>query len=341
MVSPTFLASSLQNTAWTLELYPRGKGNSDYLSLKLCRVDSQGPENLTVNIEFSCVTADASILNDCFIPETFTNFGYGGYYEFLEPYFIQRHEVFGRRKALYLPRDILTLRCRMWKDIGDANEFGQSFGRTQLVIERIVSVENIDIENSVEKTFRIQSKRKNKALMSISVLCCDDMIDVRINPIGEEKMKFSTCKLSLVDNGRQICERKICFFGRPTENVWRLPFTDKVLPAENDDSDKSNCKFTTVLVYSTGEENKIIEKDCPLKISEFLTNYIGCAPSGDLTDCPNISEDLWELAKGRVLCDVELKTQNRSFFVHGTVLCARSPVFLAMLTGAMKEKEYG
>ncbi|GBN16478.1 Speckle-type POZ protein [Araneus ventricosus] len=339
IVSPTFCAAPLQNTAWTLKLYPRGRDNSDYLSLYLIRERDQVPINLAVNFELSCVYADTSALHSCFVPETFTTFSEGGYYGFGESCFIKRYEVFGRRKTLYLPQDILTLRCRMWRDEDD-DEFGQIFGRTRLTTERIVSVENIYLENLMNKTFNIQSKHQNEALMSVGIVYYDDKIKLGINPISGD-MKTFTCKVTFVDKrtGRRLCEHISCFFGRPHSEVWQLPFTERVLPTENDNSVTSNFEILTDCMYSTGEEVKMIEKDCPVRIPEFLSNYIiSWVPSVRQADYPSISKDLWALYNDQILCDVELKTQTKSFFVHEVVLCARSPVFLAMLTREMKEK---
>ncbi|CAL1284115.1 unnamed protein product [Larinioides sclopetarius] len=246
-------------------------------------------------------------------------------------------------ERLYICQKTLTLQCRMWEDCGDINEFDQSIGRTHLVMERIVSAENFDFEKSIEKTIDIRSKCKNKTLMTISILYCNDMIDVGIDSTREEKMGFSTCRLSLENEwlGKKIFEHKIQFFGRPTKKVWRLPISDKIWPSKIDVSIKSNCTFTTELVYSTGTVNGIIEKVYTPKISQFLSNYFGRSTCRNPKYWPNISEDLLKLVPIKDLCDMVLKAQNRPFSVHKIVLCARSPVFLAMLTSPMKEKEYG
>ncbi|GBN16480.1 Speckle-type POZ protein [Araneus ventricosus] len=342
IVSPKFFAPPIQFSAWTLRLYPRGFENSDYLSLFLRRETDTACDNLTVNFELSCISADTSPLQARCIPETLKTFTKAEEHGFGELRFLRRHDVFGRRKALYLPKDTLTLRCRMWKDEDD-NEFGESFGRTRLTIERIISVENIKPEIPMYNIVEILSEIQNKVLISINISSsCEDKLDIRIYRINDKLMKSTTLNISFVDKRteRKLCEHEIVWFGGPQNEVFRLPFSGTLQCAENDNSEASNFEFITEVVYSTGEETKIIEIGQLPRVPEYFSKYIfSYVPSGKLADYPSISKDLWNLYNDQVLCDVELKTQKKSFFVHEVVLCARSPVFLAMLTGEMKEKK--
>ncbi|KAF8777735.1 Speckle-type POZ protein like [Argiope bruennichi] len=100
----------------------------------------------------------------------------------------------------------------------------------------------------------------------------------------------------------------------------------------------STCKITIGDPKTGRDEYKTIEKNCTPRIPEFLSNYLtSCYPGRKETDCPSICKELWNLYLEKSLCDVELKTEKKSLFVHKFVLCARSPVFLAMLTSEMKE----
>ncbi|GBN31499.1 hypothetical protein AVEN_144903-1 [Araneus ventricosus] len=62
--SPSFVADTLENTVWTLRLYPRGNvpmvGSNfdDFLSLYLIRGEDDGPSDFLFNCEFSCVSAN-------------------------------------------------------------------------------------------------------------------------------------------------------------------------------------------------------------------------------------------------------------------------------------------
>ncbi|KAF8777737.1 Kelch-like ECH-associated protein 1 like protein [Argiope bruennichi] len=213
IVSPVFCASAIKNSVWTLRLYPRGIDNSDYLSLFLSRENDSVPEDLAVNFELSCVSSDGSLLHSCLIPETFKTFAKSGDTGFGELCFMSRHDIFGRRKSLYLPKDTLTLRCRIWKNEEGVDEFGEILGCTRLKVERICLVEAIKLEKSVLKTFPIHSKFQNKVLMSIHVLFYEHSVDIETNLLNVEHMKVTTLKLFLVDNRkeRKLCEQISCW----------------------------------------------------------------------------------------------------------------------------------
>ncbi|GBN47385.1 Speckle-type POZ protein [Araneus ventricosus] len=338
--SPAFTAVPMQNSVWNLQLNPRGSIDDDYLSLFLQRSVDNGPEELSVNFELSCLSSEKSPLYSHFFPESDqyfkrkTSFGH--------PRFLRRHEVFVQRKSLYMPRDTLTVRCRMWKDEGDISESGKIFGLTCLEIERILSVDNIKPRIGKEHTVCIHSELQNKELISISLSYYEYTIGVKINPTNVENIKYSILKLSFVKKiDRKIfCEHRSSCLGSPVRETWRLNVV-KHLDIENEDSGENDVELLSEFTYSTGQETKTLEKDFPFspRSSELVSKYINsCISSENLSDCPRISQDLWNLYAEHVLCDLELKTETSSFFVHKIVLCARSPVFLAMLSRDMKEK---
>ncbi|GBN31498.1 TD and POZ domain-containing protein 5 [Araneus ventricosus] len=251
--------------------------------------------------------------------------------------FLRRHEVFVRKKALFLPQDTLTLRCRMWKREGDVDKFGQCFGRTRLEIERIVSVAEMNPKINREKTILVHSKKENEVLMSVSVSEVKYDFRVLLFPINQQMIKFSTFKVSIVGRDRKLLDFTETWLHLPSSVEWLWPFAN----TESNASVTNKLKLTCEFIYSTGEETNSIEKisPCSFKFPHFPSKCIlSFIPRGKLSDCPSAGKDLWDLYVKHILCDVELKTQSTSFWVHKTVLCARSPVFLAMFTGEMKEK---
>ncbi|GBM36940.1 Speckle-type POZ protein [Araneus ventricosus] len=336
IISPSFTAGPIHNSVWTLQLYPRGEFDTDYFSLYLGRGVDFGPVNLSINFEFSCISSENLPLNSYTFTEADVSFsmtsGFG------HPRFVRCHEVFIKRKDLYLPRDVLTLRCRMWKDEGIVKEFGQSVGHTRLQIERILLMENTNPKFADENIVYIHSKRQNKSLISISILHCEDSIKIVINPTNVEYIKFSVLKLSFYNKTirKILCEHVSSWLGAPRQEFWRLQ-----LEAGNEDSVQNNVELLGEFVYSNGEVTKHLENNYPYssRLPELVSKYISShIPSGNLSDSPGISQNLWNLYVEHVLCDFEIKTRTSSLFVHKIVLCARSPVFLAMLTGDMKEK---
>ncbi|GBO30833.1 hypothetical protein AVEN_164877-1 [Araneus ventricosus] len=130
IVSPTFVAGPIQNSSWVIHLYPRGESLGDYLSLYLQRGEDEGPSDLAIDFEFAFITAAG---NPYAITEFCRYFAKGA--AFRHERFMGRHEVFFERKDLYLPQDILTLRCRIRTGKGILEESRKSFGRTRLDIE--------------------------------------------------------------------------------------------------------------------------------------------------------------------------------------------------------------
>ncbi|XP_055944422.1 speckle-type POZ protein B-like [Argiope bruennichi] len=61
-------------------------------------------------------------------------------------------------------------------------------------------------------------------------------------------------------------------------------------------------------------------------------------PVTELWVHPSAMDDLKTIYNNQILTDVELKTKTKSFPAHKIILCARSPVFKAMMTNNMKEK---
>ncbi|GBO30834.1 Speckle-type POZ protein [Araneus ventricosus] len=179
--------------------------------------------------------------------------------------------------------------------------------------------------------------------MTIQSFYSERKVFIKIIPYKVDRLKFSTCKLSLVDKRDKsvLSKRVIAWLGPPRREMWRMPFQKERDTSEDVDSTESNIELVSEFVYSTGQETKMLEKDFPYspRLSELVSKYINsCITSENLSDCPKLSESLWNLYTERVLCDLEIKTKTSSFFVHKIVLCARSPVFLAMLSHDMKEK---
>ncbi|CAL1284119.1 unnamed protein product [Larinioides sclopetarius] len=337
IVSPPFIADPIQNSIWTLNLFPRGEVISDYFSLYLYREDN-GPQ-LSVNFELSCISDKNLLLQSHTFAES--DMSFTRYLGFGHPRFMSRYEIFAR-KTLYIPGDILTLRCRMWKDEGVAKEFGQKFGRTCLQIERILLTENINLKIAEERT-NFLLRRQGISLLSISLVHCQDSMKVIINPEVVENIKYSVLKLTFTEKtiGKVIYVHTSSWLGNHKREIWNLPLLSKVLDPKNQDSIENIIELLCEFVYSTGDETKHIVNDhiYPFRLSKLVSKYvIGCIPSGNLSDNLGISQELWKLYAEHVLCDLEIKTETTSFFVHRIVLCARSPVYLAMLTNDMAEK---
>ncbi|GBM57771.1 hypothetical protein AVEN_50759-1 [Araneus ventricosus] len=132
LCSPEFTVDELEGSTWYLALYPRGKYNlhSDYASLYLCRQDD-GPEIISLNYQLSVIAVDGSAT----CSESF-NYAFRNANEPVSGKFLKMNEILLRRKSYYLPQDILTVRCKMWKGTGEVHHIGQSSVRSRIGIEK-------------------------------------------------------------------------------------------------------------------------------------------------------------------------------------------------------------
>ncbi|GFU31833.1 TD and POZ domain-containing protein 4 [Trichonephila clavipes] len=105
------------------------------------------------------------------------------------------------------------------------------------------------------------------------------------------------------------------------------------------------CSCTVRCAFSTGIKSVEIEKIiflCSPLIQEENLSIDDCKSKKIRLDSKKIlDENLETLYKENLFCDMKLKTKTKSFPVHKSILGARSPVFKAMFTHDMKEKNSG
>ncbi|GBM88658.1 hypothetical protein AVEN_10495-1 [Araneus ventricosus] len=163
LASPNFTIDELEGRIWNLRLYPRGKNDEDegHISLSLIRsLEDDEPENVSIKYELSFLAADGSAFC-CQKSEDEFRRGYGyGYGKFLKI-----DKLLSRRNSDYLPEDILTVRCKIWKGEGKVQSIGQSNARSRIRIEKnsfLNVVENFSaLQPNVKQTTKILSHSKN------------------------------------------------------------------------------------------------------------------------------------------------------------------------------------
>ncbi|GBN74162.1 hypothetical protein AVEN_117699-1 [Araneus ventricosus] len=134
LVSPNFTIYDLEGTIWNLQLYPRGMRNEDegHISLFLDRSkQDDGPENVSINYELSFLAADGSAICS---GETEYEFKRGKGYGYGK--FLKMDKILLRRNSDYLPEDILTVSCKIWKGEGKVQNIGQSSARSRIRVEK-------------------------------------------------------------------------------------------------------------------------------------------------------------------------------------------------------------
>ncbi|GBM67072.1 hypothetical protein AVEN_74815-1 [Araneus ventricosus] len=279
-------------------------------------------------------------------PNQMERVGINGFYPF-----VQTDEIHLRRKGEYLPNDTLTIQCKMWTDEGDF----QIAAGTHIITEHISflhAVESFSIlQPNVKKTTRIQSHLVKGSVVSSSLCYTDGFCgeERKIVPSDAKKILYK-CKLSLLGGSENIIEYDLIDYSFDAEriSIHKLPLslTRQAVLNRNSEylpNDKFSllckCTLSTGLRFNTIEEAR---NELHLAVIKQKRNH------ADNKDVDKAAEKISEYTSAleymkslyikQRLTDGELQTNRKSFPAHKIVLCARSPVFEAMMTSDMKEK---
>ncbi|GIY26589.1 TD and POZ domain-containing protein 2 [Caerostris darwini] len=106
--SPSFIMGILDKTKWHISLYPKGKSD-DFIVCDLHRENDTGTGSVSINTQFSFLLADGitkyefKIESNSYTKQLSTSHR-----------LMDRSKLLAKKHVL-LPRDVLTIQCRMWK----------------------------------------------------------------------------------------------------------------------------------------------------------------------------------------------------------------------------------
>ncbi|CAL1288891.1 unnamed protein product [Larinioides sclopetarius] len=356
LISPPFTAEGLEGTAWDIQLYPKGlsdkyKGRVS-LFLNRSAIDD-GPESYSISCELAVLAADGSLLR--FLKYEYA-FKKGEDYGFRV--FLEKDEIFLRKMTDYLPQDVLTVRCKIWKSEGEVvRNIGQSSARTRIRVEKISFLHEVQnfsaLETKQKKSVEIRPHSKEEHFISSSLhitdcSCCEEKIAIEIAPSDADQI-LRKCDLYLLDASGNVkeCGKADNRYDIELKSITTLHLSltkEAVLNSKSEflPDDKfsllCNCTFSRGIEFQTIEETA---HEMPLALMQKTNDVLRkntCRASEKNSYYPNGLEDIKDLYTDKSLTDVQLKTKTKSFPVHKIVLCARSPVFKRMLTNDMKEK---
>ncbi|GBM39610.1 Speckle-type POZ protein [Araneus ventricosus] len=355
LVSPNFTVDKLEDTTWALELYPRGQDDEDKdeMSLFLNRSEQDdGPRIVSLKYELSLLAADGSVI---WYEEYDYAFKRGDGYG--SDGLLQMDEILLGRKADYLPQDILTVRCKIWKGEGNVRNIGQSSARTRIRIEKnsfLHVVENFStLQPNAKQTTTIQSHSKKGCFISSSLYFTEEnmiMIEIVLSDTISANQILCKCELSLIDGSGSVIEcggtdNRYEAVRKSTHTILLSLSREAVLNRKSEYLPDDKLSLICECTFSSGIEFKKIEEtlnEIPLSLIKQKSNYVPIKndykTAEKLSTYPSVLEDMKALYINQCLTDVEVKTETKSFPAHKIVLCARSPVFKAMMTNDMKEK---
>ncbi|GBO25321.1 Speckle-type POZ protein [Araneus ventricosus] len=349
--SPSFTVDEIHETNWKLGLYPSiGRDNIGFWLQR--QSDNNGVESVAIDCELAFLSSDGTALREFKRKneEIRKAKGFGSFES------VSRKEVFFARRSVYLPQDTLTVRCRMWKSVGEMSKDVQCFARTRITVEKrsfLWSIENFSTLKSHEKkTYEIKSHDNGKNFMSLELfltggLLCDETIRFRIIP-DYQNIKMSTFRLSVVDASKNTAN---CF---QDEFCCRDPCGSKdfaLFCTKRELLEKKNaylpndvlslwCECSFCFGTIQGEIERV-DSDCIAIAKKKSDNHsVDTENEFSVPNCILI-DNLKSMLNNTSLSDVKLKTKSQTYPAHTFILGARSPVFKSMFSSDMKEKING
>ncbi|GFU28143.1 TD and POZ domain-containing protein 4 [Nephila pilipes] len=350
--SPPVLVDSLQKTRWSLQLLYGGKNQETIFSfLKREREgDESGLESIEIDTEIAILSADGSPLVKS--RSKWSSSLYMGNTRVLE---LVRKDVLFRRRSEFLPRNVLTLRCQVWRRGFETLRGEMYFARSKVMTESRCFVWVIKGFGSLslgqKKTLLVQPSRKEGPSPRLS-LFLEEGDDERIVSIeveaglGKERYGFQS-EISILDiEGKAFCTHGVTDFiyGRHEDCLRFSPFiTRNELLANKDfvlpnDVLSLNCAFEIVLARVPGRIENYRNFSCS-EIEAIVPAVEEIdEEEEDSVPCCSLKKVLANLYEEGILSDVNLRTGNENFPVHKNILSVRSPVFRAMFGNEMREK---
>ncbi|GFY49441.1 hypothetical protein TNIN_158031 [Trichonephila inaurata madagascariensis] len=354
ITSPDFFVQTTGMTKWRLQVCLKegysDNSDDDFISFYLERMESSGElENVPVHFDLAFLAIDGSVLvTEGVFKKSFTENERWG-----TDLFLKREEVFERKD--YLPDDVLTARCRMWNSFGGIERNVHCFARTRITTERRAFVWNIKLFSSFQTSkYYINSSSDGNCILTLKLLPVESEMDetfinLELNAT-DPNFKFLTLRLYLVDtsgNKVECLSEEFVFIDDDQficPSICTLTFSkEKLVENRNLYLPNDVLKLYCECAFTNGSISQEIEKisyGCPPLMQE---GSLGSDDFGfaSLDSMRTLKANLESSYNENLLCDVEIKTKTSTFPAHKYVLSARSPVFKAMFTNDMKEKNTG
>ncbi|GFW75339.1 TD and POZ domain-containing protein 1 [Trichonephila clavipes] len=338
ILSPGFWAESIENTLWTLTVFPIGK-HGDCIGLFLRRGnDDEGPMQIDIFYDITFLKANGSVLCKYRGDRSFENGTIFGSYQFMA------------REDLNLPHDILTVRCRLRRNRKKITSFVEQFARTVIRVDQksvdwnISQFSNMELDEKKSISITLTSVED---LMSLDLFlsageCSEKTILVSISS-SLKSIKFVTVKVNLKDTegNMVVCGEKKFYRGNEEDfKIIPLIFGENKLLRKKDLYLKDDqlslccvCAFTTGIVHEGIRRTISGNFDSRDENTKILPDIV---TEGENTG--SIKDDVKSLYNDLALSDMTLRTKTKSYPAHSAMLCARSPVFKAMFKRNKKRR---
>ncbi|GFS95074.1 speckle-type POZ protein B [Nephila pilipes] len=344
IISPSFIVETMERTKWNLWLYPAGGSDDKHISLFLHRLeDSKGSCVIKIEFEFSLLAENESPLKSTSVFNS--SFCKGSNCWGLRKF--EKIVIIQLQKVRYLPKDTLTVCCKIWSSTGIMKQDGRCVARTRIGIERRSFVWTVkqfsSLGSKVKNIYTIRSTTEDELIMTLDLFTQEVIrLDLSasnrnlifhfqmsiVNAFGyteeiiEREYRFSDCLLKSLEFPFHLTKKRLI-----SKKDFYLPNDELILKCE--------CAFSTENAASE------IESTSYGYISSLMENVSATAVGDENKKSgeTNTSKETFKyLYTEQLFSDTKLKTRTQTFPAHKCILGARSPVFRAMFTNDMREK---
>ncbi|GBN19944.1 Speckle-type POZ protein-like B, partial [Araneus ventricosus] len=325
--SPDFHLDIFEGSAWGLKLYSRGRPSyENYVSVYLERLSSsKGPLGITIDYEIALLRKNGATKYVKEMKDRCFRKGYSYGFDNL----VTREKIFGSKRSTLLPDDILTLECCIFPKNTELETYTEVIAKTHIEIQR----------------FRRQWKEIDYSPNFLSGKFC-----------GSKNLKAFHCKIGVLDSNNSVAKFlvnksfDITSADRKRDSCVYLPIVTEAEILKNKSvylpNGKLNldCEFTLCDGLQHSQIEGIARETTfnLVPVDETASTYQLDLPPKKFLYCidnipSSLKNDFQNLYQEGTLSDFTIKVGNKNLEVHKAVLCARSPVFKAMLTSNMKE----
>ncbi|GFV14556.1 TD and POZ domain-containing protein 3 [Trichonephila clavipes] len=362
--SPTFRVESIETSTWVFSLFPQGRSEEDYISYVLKgSLSKETSEIIEVEFEVAILAEDGSALQ---IRE---REGYRSGSPRCLDAFALREDVTKTKREIFLSRDTLRTRCRLWRTSGEAKAPLTIFGRTALKEEKRNFIGYVKHFSTLGLYGTPIYHSSDDSIFTIPHFSLKrDVYDDILLKISFEDMKATYFTIQFfirhTDGSETDCKKIEIWPDEGKGQVeYTLPFEKEYVIAKKHlflvrdalwifcklslQSVKQYVSYTPVVSLAcTNNKNQEIKvcdfKEIDLGItsssnSTIPNSYLSNSEVSQLTSTSDLKDDFEHLYSKGILSDVTLRTGSETFHAHKNILSARSPVFLAMFKTDMKE----
>ncbi|GIX96155.1 TD and POZ domain-containing protein 4 [Caerostris darwini] len=237
--SPVFQVESVEKTKWCLGIWT--SKDDIYLYVQREKEDN-GPDSIGIDFEIALLSVDGSPLIEKIDKKEFKRSEYVKLEEFAK-----NDEVFAKRRKEFLPKDILTVRCRMWKSDTKVSSADLCFANTRLGIDRQTFLWTIrefsNFKLGQRKTHYLKSTAKTGPELYLTLFLTqkdgEEYVHIKVDRGFVEKKFFISGEISLLNvEGKVEYAREIeDWFSSPKRNFYEFEeFITKAKLMENESS---------------------------------------------------------------------------------------------------------